>query len=237
MTKKNSKLMMQNRPSVKDLTVFNNLDPVSEDLFVEAFTHSSYANEYSCPDNERLEFLGDSVLSLIVVSFLFHKFPHYKEGQLSKLKSVIVSAPILAEFSRELQLDQHLLLGEGEIKSNGRNKLNIQADLFEAFLGAFYLNFGLETTTKMGLPLIEKVLPEVLVKYHEIDAKTNLQEVTQAIGLKPTYQTVKIEGPPHERFFTVEVLIKDRVIGSGTGSSLKEAENKAAVEGLKHFHQ
>ena len=237
MTKKNSKRIVQNRPSVKDLTVLKHLNPESEELFIEAFTHSSYANEYSCPNNERLEFLGDSVLSLIVVSFLFAKFPHYNEGQLSKLKSVIVSAPFLAEFSREIQLDHHLLLGEGEIKNNGRNKLNIQADLFEAFLGAFYLNFGLEITTQMVLPFVEKILPEVMNRYHEIDATPNLHEVTQAVGLTPVYQTVKIEGPPHERFFTVEVLIQDRVIGSGEGSSLKEAENKAAVDGLKHLKQ
>lgn len=211
------------------MTVLFDLHAPREELFVEALTHSSYANEHRLPNNERLEFLGDSVLSMIVCQYLYLEFPRHSEGQLAKLKSILVSAAVLARFSTVLELDEHLLLGSGESRSNGKQKVNILADLFEAFLGAFYLNFGLEKTTDLVLPLIQAELPEIITKYEEIDAKTTLQEIAQARGLKPVYHLIGNEGPPHNRLFTVSVQFGDEFFGRGTGRSIKEAENKAAL--------
>ncbi len=225
------------RPSIDKLAVLFGFQPKNEALFIEALTHSSYANEHHLPSNERLEFLGDSVLSIIVCRFLFEQFPKQDEGQLAKLKAIIVSAQVLAQFSLDLHIDQLLLLGTGELRNNGRAKINILADLFEAFLGAYFLNFGLDETTRLVIPLIEKVTPAIIRQYEAIDAKTTLQEITQTKGIKPTYQTVKEEGPPHNRLFTVEVSLNAAVIGTGIGRSIKEAENKAAQNGivfLKH---
>lgn len=216
-------------PSINELTVRLNLRPTKAALFVEAFTHSSYANEHDLISNERLEFLGDSVLSLIVCDFLFQHYRSYHEGQLAKIKAIIVSAPYLASFSKQLEFDKYILLGTGEIKSSGNNKRNILADLFEAFIGAYYLNFGLAETSKFILPLLENVLPEILSQSEMIDAKTYLQEIAQSRGLKPEYRVVKEEGPPHDKRFTVEVMLDTQVLGVGNGKSLKEAQNKAAT--------
>ncbi|TCL58303.1 RNAse III [Hydrogenispora ethanolica] len=206
-------------------------------LFLEAATHSSYANEHHIASNERLEFLGDSVLSIIVCRYLLFRFPKHNEGQLAKLKAIIVSANVLAQFSLDLNLDRFLLLGEGERRSNGRAKVNILADLFEAFLGAYYLTFGLEKTIELIMPLIEAVTPEIIRKYEAIDAKTTLQEFTQARGFKPLYRLIQEEGPAHEKTFTVELLLNETVIGTGRGRSIKEAENHAAQAGIQYLKQ
>lgn len=209
------------------------LTPVSTELFAQAMVHSSYANEHHIASNERLEFLGDSVLSLIACDFLFHEFKTHHEGTLSKLKAVIVSAPYLAVFSKQLHLDRYIRLGQGERKSDGVNKQNILADLFEAFIGAFFLNFGFLKTKEFVLTLIRGVLPEIIAQFELYDAKTNLQEWVQAHGMKLEYRTVKEEGPPHYRLFTVEVRADQKIVGYGTGRSLKEAQSRAAIFGLK----
>jgi ribonuclease-3 len=222
---------------IKELTVRLNLQPTKEVLFTEAFTHSSYANEHRLPSNERLEFLGDSVLSLIVCEYLYLHYRSYHEGQLAKLKAILVSAPFLASFSKQMAFDKYILLGAGEIRTNGSSKPNILADLFEAFIGAYYLNFGLAATTEFIIPFIEGVLPEIFSQSEIIDAKTCLQELTQSQGLKPEYRMINEEGPPHNKTFTVEVLLQDRVLGNGSGKSLKEAQNKAAVAAIMQFKQ
>ncbi|HOP75397.1 MAG TPA: ribonuclease III [Bacillota bacterium] len=222
-------------PPLEQLAVQLNFTLEKPDLFVEAFTHSSYAHEHSVPSNERLEFLGDSVLGVIVCRYLFEHYPRYSEGELAKLKSTIVSAPMLAHFSERLHLVDYIRLGAGEQKSRGSLKVNIIADLFEAFIGAYYLSFGLEKTTELVLPLIEAELPRIMEKFEELNAKTHLQEWTQAKGWKPVYRTVSETGPPHNRHFTVEVTVNDRVYGKGTGRSIKEAQNCAARMALKEL--
>ncbi len=231
--KSNDMEIHQKKPSIEELAVWLNIPPNKEGLFREAFTHSSYANEHNLPSNERLEFLGDSVLSLIACEYLYSNYRSYNEGQLAKVKAILVSAPFLASFAKKLKLHELILLGAGEIRSNGRTKQNILADLFEAFIGAYYLNFGLAETTSFITPLINSVLPEIFSQAEMIDAKTHFQELAQSQGLKPEYRVAGEEGPPHNKTFTVEVLLNNQVVGSGVGKSLKEAQNKAAVEAIK----
>ncbi|HOJ78375.1 MAG TPA: ribonuclease III [Bacillota bacterium] len=210
---------------------------VDLEYFTDALTHSSYANEHGVNSNERLEFLGDSVLGLIVCQFLFENYPNYNEGKLAKLKSTMVSAPVLARLATNIGLDQYIRLGYGELRSSGRTKLNILADVFEAMIGAYFMNFGFDKTKEFFLPLIKAELPEVIAHLDEVNAKTNLQELTQAKGIKPEYRIIKEEGPPHNRFFWVEVLINNKVAGTGTGRSIKEAQNKAALAALNNLQQ
>ncbi|HBF35725.1 MAG TPA: ribonuclease III [Firmicutes bacterium] len=227
-TKDNSLPKDQKGPSLKELTARLHLEEKQEALFIEAFTHSSYANEHRMPSNERLEFLGDSVLGLLVCQYLYLHYPSYDEGQLAKIKAILVSATFFATFSRQIALDKYILLGAGEIHTGGNAKPNILADLFEAFIGAYYLSFGLSATNEFLTPFIESALPEIFAESEKIDAKTYLQELAQSQGLKPEYHLIAEEGPPHNKTFTVEVLIDGKVYGSGTGKSLKEAQNKAA---------
>lgn len=219
-------------PSVSKLAVQLQFVPVYPELFEEALTHSSYANEHKIPDNERLEFLGDSVLSLIVASFLFRTFPHYREGDLAKLKSIIVSTQVLATFTSQLQLDSYIKLGAGEKRNQGQTKPTIMEDLFEAFIGAYFLNFGLEKTAHLVEPLVNDNLAKIHHQFTLINAKNNLQELLQSRGLFPEYRTIKEEGPPHQRRFTVKVLVEGRTYGIGEGHSLKEAQNIAAFEAV-----
>ncbi len=219
-------------PSVAKLAVQLQFVPLYPELFEEAFTHSSYANEHKTDDNERLEFLGDSVLSLIAASFLYRTFPNYHEGDLAKLKSIIVSTQVLASFTKQLQLDTYLKLGTGEKRNMGQAKPTILEDLFEAFVGAYYLNFGFEKTAQFIEPLIKDNLTEVKSKFTLINAKNELQEFLQSKGQFPEYCTIKEEGPPHQRRFTVEVLVENRTVGNGSGSSIKEAQNRAALQAL-----
>lgn len=214
--------------AVQELTTRLGFEPANSELFIEAITHSSFANENNLPSNERLEFLGDSVLSLIVCRYLYCRYPASPEGELAKLKSVIVSAPVLAGLAKQLNLNHYIRLGQGELRTNGRDKQNILADLFEAFIGAFFLSFGFEKTNDFLLPFIDAILPEINQQFDFVDAKSTLQEITQAQGLKPEYRTVHEEGPPHNKIFTVEVLLNGEGLGLGTGRTLKEAQNKAA---------
>ncbi|MGE5580964.1 MAG: ribonuclease III [Bacillota bacterium] len=230
-------ILKQIGPSIKELAVRLNLGSLNEELFREALTHSSFANEHNLPSNERLEFLGDSVISLVVCEFLYSRFRSYHEGQLAKIKSILVSAPFLASFTRKLNLEQYILLGTSELRTRGNNKQNILADLFEAFTGAFYLHFGFAKTADFLIPLIEPVLPEILAQAEMIDAKTNFQEIAQSQGLKPEYRLVAEEGPPHNKLFQVEVLLGHQVMGAGSGKSLKEAQNKAAMEAIRQLKQ
>jgi ribonuclease-3 len=222
-------------PPFSELAVRFGLNHQQLQQFQEAFTHSSYAHETGVSSNERLEFLGDSVLAMITASFLYEIFPAFPEGKLSKLKAIIVSAPIWAELAVELKLPEYLRLGAGETKAHGRQKQNIAADLFEAFIGAYYLAFGLEKAAALMRPLLTKLVPKILPQLQELDAKTNLQEVLQAQGSRPVYQTTMVEGPPHQRIYTVEVAVNGTLLGEGQGSSLKEAQRLAAVAALQRL--
>ncbi|CAM3510948.1 ribonuclease III [Streptococcus sanguinis SK1 = NCTC 7863] len=202
-----------------------------ETLLETAFTHTSYANEHrllKISHNERLEFLGDAVLQLIISEYLYTKYPKRPEGDLSKLRSMIVREESLAGFARDCQFDHFIKLGRGEEKSGGRNRDTILGDLFEAFLGALLLDKGVEAVKSF---LYQVMIPKVEAGDFErvTDYKTKLQELLQINGdVEIAYQVVSETGPAHAKNFEVAVLINGRKSGQGQGRSKKLAEQEAA---------
>ena len=202
-----------------------------ETLLETAFTHTSYANEHrllKISHNERFEFLGDAVLQLIISEYLYTKYPKRPEGDLSKLRSMIVREESLAGFARDCQFDQFIKLGRGEEKSGGRNRDTILGDLFEAFLGALLLDKGVEAVKSF---LYQVMIPKVEAGDFErvTDYKTKLQELLQINGdVEIAYQVVSETGPAHAKNFEVAVLINGRKSGQGQGRSKKLAEQEAA---------
>ena len=207
-----------------------------ETLLETAFTHTSYANEHrllKISHNERLEFLGDAVLQLIISEYLYTKYPKRPEGDLSKLRSMIVREESLAGFARDCQFDQFIKLGRGEEKSGGRNRDTILGDLFEAFLGALLLDKGVEAVKSF---LYQVMIPKVEAGDFErvTDYKTKLQELLQINGdVEIAYQVVSETGPAHAKNFEVAVLINGRKSGQGHGRSKKLAEQEAAKDAFE----
>ncbi|PWA13474.1 ribonuclease III [Pueribacillus theae] len=209
---------------------FNN-----EHLIIQAFTHSSYVNEHRkkpYEDNERLEFLGDAVLELTVSKFLYNAYPHMSEGDLTKLRAAIVCEPSLFQFANELSFHNFILLGKGEELTGGRQRPALLADVFEAFIGALFLDQGLDVVVHF---LENHVFPKVSqgAFSHTMDYKSQLQEMVQSKGLGTVeYEITEEKGPAHNREFISAVLIEGKVIGEGTGKSKKEAEQEAAQKAL-----
>lgn len=207
----------------------------NEKLLKQAFTHSSYVNEHrmrTFEDNERLEFLGDAVLELTVSQFLYKKFLTMSEGDLTKLRASIVCEPSLVNFANELSFGQFILLGKGEEMTGGRERPALLADVFEAFIGALYLDQGIE---KVCTFLENVVFPKVNegAFSHVMDFKSQLQEFIQRDGCGPLeYQIVDEKGPAHNREFISEVTLNGKVLGIGKGRSKKEAEQMAAEQAL-----
>lgn len=199
-----------------------------------ALTHSSYSNEANekIKNYERLEFLGDSVLSIVTSDYIFRNCPEFPEGELSKLRASLVCEKTLCEFSKSLNVGKYLKLSRGEKRSGGENRVSILADVFESITAAIYLDGGMENARKFVLRFI---IPEI--KNPKIrntrDYKTDLQEIVQK---NPDdyieYALVSETGPDHNKLFTVEVLLDSNVIGKGSGKSKKEAEQYAAKEAL-----
>lgn len=205
-------------------------------LLEQAFTHSSYVNEHrnlSLSDNERLEFLGDAVLELLVSKYLYNRFPDIPEGKLTKLRAAIVREDSLSKFAKECHFDRYIQLGKGEEHSGGRNRPSLLCDLFESFLGALYLDQGLESVSAfLGRVIFPKV--EEGAFSHEMDHKTKLQEVLQKAGdVDIDYHLIKEEGPAHDREFWSEVLLDGQRIGEGHGKSKKISEQNAAANALE----
>ena len=200
-------------------------------LLETAFTHTSYANEHrllKISHNERLEFLGDAVLQLIISEYLFEKYPKRPEGDLTKLRSTIVREESLAGFSRDCQFDRFIKLGKGEEKSGGRERETILGDLFEAFLGALLLDKGLEVVKDF---IYQVMIPKVEAGDFEqvTDYKTKLQELLQSNGdVEILYQVMSESGPAHAKNFEVSVSVDGRLVGKGQGRSKKLAEQEAA---------
>ena len=195
-----------------------------------ALTHSSYANESGGKfvSYERLEFLGDSVLGLITSDYIFKTFPNLPEGELTKLRSVLVCEKQLCEFSKQLNLKKYIKLSRGERHCNGQNRPSILADIFEAICAAIYLDSNIEETKKFVLSFIVPAVKDP--KVHNIqDYKTDLQEIVQKNpGETISYVLVDEMGPDHDKRFTMEVRINSNVVGRGIGKSKKEAEQQAA---------
>ncbi|SJZ54830.1 ribonuclease III [Selenihalanaerobacter shriftii] len=218
----------QNKIGIK----FNDLKFLQKSL-----THKSYANEnqeLNLKDNERLEFLGDSVLDIVISEYMFNRYPDYPEGELAKMRAVVVSAPILADKARELDLGKYLLLGKGEDMTGGRKRSSILADAFEALVGNIYLDRNLDIARDFILKLMTSDIDNVESGNHIQDYKTTLQEIIQkSSNSRPEYHVIEEEGPDHSKIFTVQVTFNSKPLGQGTGSSKKEAQQEAAKNALK----
>lgn len=203
--------------------------PVDSQLLERALTHRSYAYENGgLPTNERLEFLGDSVLGLVVTDALFHRHPELSEGQLAKLRAAVVNMRALADVGRALDLGRYVRLGRGEEATGGRDKSSILADTVEALIGAVYLDSGLDAASALVHYLVDDLIVASATLGAGLDWKTSLQELTsQAMLGVPEYH-VSETGPDHEKLFTAAAVVAGRVQGVGQGRSKKEAEAQAA---------
>ena len=206
------------------------LDP---EIVILALTHRSFAHEQdNLPNNERLEFLGDAVLQLIVTERLYQNYPTHPEGHLAKMRSATVSQPALARVARDINLGEFILLGRGEEKTKGREKDSILSDTVEAMIGATYLCHGLEATRKVVENLLQDLLDHALERGAVMDWKTTLQELTGQLGVRTVKFSVEGTGPDHDRRFTARALVGERVLGSGKGRSKKVAEHEAARQAV-----
>ncbi len=203
----------------------------NKQILIQALTHRSYTSEIdkTAKTNERLEFLGDSVLSFIIISYLYNKFPEKSEGELAKIKSNLVSAETLAQLANEINLGRVIILGENEERAGGREKESILSDSLEALIGAIYLDLGIEKIKEWVINLYYKKIDYEVKKPFLDDYKTRLQEILsqKKIG-KLSYKISKEEGPDHDKLFLAKALLANKVIGEGWGSSKKDAEQEAA---------
>jgi ribonuclease-3 len=210
-------------------------------LLKKAVTHKSHAHEnqtHSLSFNERLEFLGDSVLELIVSEYLYSNYKDFTEADLSRVKSYAVQEATLAETARRLNLGSYLLLGKGEEVTGGREKPSLLADAFEAVLAAIYLDGGYDKAQDFTLKYLGQKIDDFAQQNFIVDFKTKLQEVSQSqFGVLPNYITHKEEGPEHQKSFEVEVYVKEKLFGSGRGRTKKAAAQKAAEEGLQNIKE
>ncbi len=204
------------------------------DLYKVAFTHTTYSNEHKISSNERLEYLGDAILDFLFAEYLYNNYPNMPEGQMSKIRAKYVLAEANAEYSRILGLNKFVLLGHGEEEQGGRDKITVLGDLFEAFLGALYLDNG-------TLDEVRKILNRVIfskVEYIDSgyfkDYKSKLQEYIQAESRKGVdYKLESEKGPSHDKLFTMGVYHEGIKLGEGTGKSKKDAEQEAAKKALE----
>jgi len=206
-------------------------------LLQRALTHASYLNEnpaYTKGDNERLEYLGDAVIDFVAAEHLYRRFPGWSEGMLTGVRTDLVRAEALAGFARRIQLGKHLLLGRGEEQSGGRQRVTMMCDAFEALVGAVYLDQGLAAVAAFLVPFLDASLADAVDDTPARDAKTRLQEWTQAQYHEPPhYVTVQERGPDHAKEFTVQVTVAGYVRGEGKGPSKQAAEQAAAQAALE----
>jgi ribonuclease-3 len=206
-------------------------------LLQQAFTHRSYINENpaaSIAHNERLEFLGDAVLELIVTDFLYKKYPQYTEGELTALRSALVNAIIISEIALKIGMNDYLLLSRGEEKDYGKARVYILANTYEALIGAMYLDQGYDVVDKFVAQTILPKTDEIVNKKLWRDAKSLVQEKAQEfVSVTPAYKVLHESGPDHDKHFTVGIYFGGDVIAEGKGKSKQEAEQNAALAALK----
>ncbi|GAB4219114.1 MAG: ribonuclease III [Candidatus Microgenomates bacterium] len=212
----------------------------NKNLLQNAFIHRSYLNEHKkfpLPSNERLEFLGDSVLSLITSVYLFKKYPYLKEGEYTEIKSVIVKTESLSKAAKSIGISQYLFLSKGEEKMNGRENKNILADSFEALIAAIFLDSNFENAYNFVVKYLFKTKLDQIVKDKEYQPyKSRLQEIIQSKYKKlPEYKVLEEKGPEHQRIFKIGVFFNGKKIGEGIGASKKEAEEQAAKKAFVNF--
>lgn len=206
---------------------------ITKELLELALTHSSYAYEKGGENNERLEFLGDSILGFVVADYVFEHNQSFNEGNLTKLKNAVVSAQALATAANRVDLGKHLRLGKGEEQTDGRNKVNVLADAFEAILGAAYLSAGLESASQIIQKHIIPLLDDPDAIREASDPKTSLLEKVQKLKLDPIRYEVTGEGADHEMVYTATCFAGTRELSKGTGTTKRGAETQAAFEALR----
>lgn len=208
-------------------------------LLETALTHSSFAHECkgkNMENNERLEFLGDAVLELVISSFIFEKFSDLPEGELTKLRANIVCEGSLSKMARMINIGENIRLGKGEEHTGGRNRDSILADAFEAVIGAIYIDGGFFAAREFILNHMEEAIYEMRKTFSMSDCKTSLQEIIQKTSKNPvSYLIVDEFGPAHEKTFVVEVRHENRILGRGRGRSKKEAEQNAAGNAIDNI--
>ncbi len=228
-----------NKISLSELEIQLGYKFKNTELLKKALTHTSYFNQKEKNDIkyfQRLEFLGDSVLSLSVSEYLYKKFSFFSEGELSKLKSVIISQPFMVKFANRIKLEQYIVLGKSVDLIGGRGKFSILADCMEACLGAIYLDGGLNPCKKMIINFITNEQIDLVNGCIIKDYKTLLQEKTQKIlNCLPSYKVLKVEGLEHQKKYYIEVTINNHVYGKGIGKNKKEAQQDAAYQALKKW--
>lgn len=198
----------------------------NKELLIEALTHKSYKQPYN---NERLEFLGDAVLDLIVGEYLYKRFIHFEEGNLSKMRASLVNEGGFTRLALYLNLGEYIYLSNAEENNSGRTKSSLLSNAFEALMGAIYLEVGLDTVRTITIDLLEKVHPDISLDSLFKDYKTSLQELTQAhYGITPDYQLVAAHGPDHKKEFEIAAFIDGKRYASAVGKSKKQAQQEAA---------
>lgn len=208
----------------------------NKQLFSQVFTHRSYLNESTdvSESNERLEFLGDSILSFIISSYIYEKYPTLKEGELTALRSVLTNTQTLYQFAKDLDLGKHLKLSRGEEATGGRSNKTLLANTFEALLGGLFLDQGLSAAQDFVHSVIISSIDSVVEKQGLKDPKSMLQEKTQEKDkMSPLYKIVKEEGPDHAKIYTAGVFLNNKLLAEGSGHSKQEAEKNAAANALK----
>ena len=209
---------------------------LNKGILNQALTHSSYGHEAKIPDNERLEFLGDAILKLVVSEYLYHKFPERAEGDLTKIRAAVISDDTLAAVGRRLFLGDYLLLSANEKRTGGARRKSNQANAFEAVIGAVYLDAGIGKSRELILGLLEKEIEKVSREGYIRDYKSALQEFTQKRKWDlPRYRVIKEAGPKHRKVFWMEVKVKGSRFGVGRGRNKKEAEQRAAMQALRRL--
>ncbi len=219
-----------------DLEAALNISFNDKSLLIRALTHRSYLNEnpeLTGADNERLEFLGDAVLDFVTGEFLYQRFPEMREGELTNLRSALVKREALARFAKEIELGAYILTSKGEHAAGGHRRVALLAGAFEALIGALYLDQGLESVKLFWQRFVEPYMQKTLQEALDKDAKSRLQELSQAVfQIKPVYHIIAQAGPDHAKEFVVEVRIGERVMGQGQGYTKQGAEQAAASTAL-----
>jgi len=212
----------------------------NKDLLTQAFAHRSYLNEnpdFNLEHNERLEFLGDAVLELVVTEYLYQKYPKKPEGELTNWRAALVNAKMLSAVAKNLDFNEFLLLSKGESKETGKARQYILANAYEAFVGALYLDQGYKVCKEFIKEHLTKELLRIIKEGLSKDAKSRFQEEAQDVtGITPTYKVLDEWGPDHAKHFVIGVFLGDELIAKGEGSSKQEAELDAAMHGLQVKH-
>ena len=213
---------------------------INKQLFRQAFIHRSYLNETKevISSNERLEFLGDSILSFVVSEYLFQTYPDFNEGILTNIRSLVVNTKSLAIIAKDFKLGEHLMLSRGEEESKGRQNESLLANSVEAFLGALFLDQDLDAVKKFILPIFTPKIDDIVKNKAFKDPKSLLQEHVQAQKQNsPQYKVLLEEGPPHAKIFTIGVYVQNDLLGQGIGKSKQEAEESAAKQALEKIQK